>query len=212
MLGAGSKALARAVGTSSKLRRGACRAMATAHYPHGLKSLSPGGRRAARAAWAGRRGARTQAAAGGAAHAHTTGRRGTGRAGRGDAPPAVLAPAPRAAPSAAAPPCAPLPPAAAALAPAPHTHAADTSIDKTLKRLGGFREVALDHASAFVQPASIKYELDGAGAGRGGGGGGGRGGGGRRGQTCLRPRPGPPSPPPACHAPAAAASPGAPGL
>lgn len=32
---------------------------------------------------------------------------------------------------------------------------------KTLQRLGGFREVALDAGSPFVQPASIMYELDG---------------------------------------------------
>jgi hypothetical protein len=38
-------------------------------------------------------------------------------------------------------------------------------MEKTLKRLGAFREVPLDRASPFVQPASIKYELDGERAG-----------------------------------------------
>ena len=35
-------------------------------------------------------------------------------------------------------------------------------MEKTLRRLGGFREVPLDAASPFVRPASILFELDGA--------------------------------------------------
>jgi hypothetical protein len=36
-----------------------------------------------------------------------------------------------------------------------------TAMGKVLQRLGGFREVPLEKGSPYVQPASIRYELDG---------------------------------------------------
>lgn len=41
------------------------------------------------------------------------------------------------------------------------THFADTTMEKTLKRLGSFEVVPTPGPSAFVKPASIMYELDG---------------------------------------------------